>query len=122
MTITNTKIVSEVATVQIRAQNETVLVDFVRIVGNKSNSCCESILSYHVPLDQLWLYLFHLSFNAVHHFHDFALKLCWSGWSRLEFRIENHLIVLQSCKISRLINLACTRLFQSLKLLVREGN
>ena len=69
--------------------------------------------------------MFHIGFNAIHHFDDFSLELCGSGRSRLEFRIQNHLIVLQSSEVSGLVNLgmtATTWLFQCLELLVREGH
>ena len=73
MAITYTKIVSEVATVKVGTQNETVLVDFVRVVGNKPDSCSESILGDHISLNKLGLDLLHLSLDAIHHLYNFAL-------------------------------------------------
>ncbi len=94
MTITYTKIVSEVTTVKVRTQNETILVDFVRVIGNKPDSCSECILSNHIPLNKLGFDMLHFSFDAVHHLYNFSLHLCWRRGRRLEFRIENHLIIL----------------------------
>ena len=121
MAITYTKIVSEVATVKIGTQNETVLVDFVRVVGNKPDSCSESILGDHISLNKLGLDLLHLSLDAIHHLYNFALQFCWCRGCRLKLRIENHLIILESCKISGLVDLRMTpaaRLFQGLQLLI----
>lgn len=51
--VANAEIVSEVAPIQVGAENEAVLVDFVRIVRNEPNSSSEGVLRNHVPLNQL---------------------------------------------------------------------
>jgi hypothetical protein len=59
--------------------------------------------------------------DAIHHFNNFSLQFCWCRGCRLELRIENHLIILESCKISGLVDLRMTpaaRLFQGLQLLI----
>lgn len=60
MSVTDTKVMSEITSVQIRAQDEAVLVDFIRVVRDKSDPRCECILSDHVSLNQLRLYMLQL--------------------------------------------------------------
>jgi hypothetical protein len=51
MAIAHTEIVSKVAPVEVRAQNEAVLVHLVRVVGDEADTCSEGILCDHIPFD-----------------------------------------------------------------------
>lgn len=51
MAITDTKIVSEVAAIEVRTQNKGVLVDLVGVVRNESHSGCECVFSDYVSLN-----------------------------------------------------------------------
>lgn len=64
MAIANTEIVSKVASVEVWAQNEAVLVHFVRVVRDEADTCSEGILCDHVPFDQLRLDLLTFTLDA----------------------------------------------------------
>jgi hypothetical protein len=55
MTIAHSEEMSEVAPVEIRTQYKCVLVYLIWIVGYKSNSCSECILSDYISFNELWL-------------------------------------------------------------------
>jgi hypothetical protein len=50
MPITHSEVVSEVAPIEVGIQNETILVDLVRVVGDEAYSSCKGILGNHIPL------------------------------------------------------------------------
>lgn len=74
MAIAHAEIVSEVASVEVWAQNEAVLVHFVRVVRNEADTCSEGILGDDVPFDQLRLDLLTFTLDARHHLDDLPLK------------------------------------------------
>ena len=74
MAIAHAEIVSEVASVEVGAQNEAVLVYFVRVVRNEADTCSEGILGDDVPFDQLRLDLLTFTLDARHHLDDLPLK------------------------------------------------
>ena len=74
MAIAHAEIVSEIASVEVGAQNEAVLVHFVRVIRNEANTCSEGILCDDVPFNQLRLDLLTFPLNARHHFDDLPLK------------------------------------------------
>lgn len=52
MAIAHAEVVTEVAAIQVRAQDEAVLVDLVRVVRDKAYSSRKSVLGDHVAFDQ----------------------------------------------------------------------
>lgn len=58
MAIADTKVVSEIALVQIGIQNETILVLFIRIIWNESDSCSESVFSDDISLNEDRFFIF----------------------------------------------------------------
>ena len=74
MAIAHAEIVSEVASVEVWAQNEAVLVHFVRVVWNEADTCSEGILGDDVPFDQLRLDLLTFTLDARQHHDDLPLK------------------------------------------------
>ena len=98
MTITDTKVVSEIAAIQVGTEDEGVLVYFIRVVGNESHSSCECVLCYDVSLNEHW---------SKCRLRSFCHTLAWkhSGWgrgSRLEFVVKRDLVLLLLCEVSRL--------------------
>jgi len=55
MAIADTKVMPEIAPVQIGCQNEAVLVNLVWVVWYVPYPCCKRILSYNISLYELWL-------------------------------------------------------------------
>jgi hypothetical protein len=74
VSITDTKVMPEIAAIKIRAKYETILIDFVRVVRNKTNSCCESILSNYIPFNEHGLKRL-----AVAKRHSLCVHFCWCG-------------------------------------------
>jgi len=57
MTITHSEVMPEIAPIQVRAQNERILVLLVRIIRDETHSRSESIFSYDVSLNELRFHL-----------------------------------------------------------------
>jgi hypothetical protein len=64
MAIAYAEIVSEVASVEVGAQNEAVLVHFIWVVRDEADTCSEGILCDDIPFDQLRLDLLTFPLNA----------------------------------------------------------
>ncbi len=78
MAITDTEIMSEIASIEIRTENKAILIDFVRVVRNEADPSSKGILSNYVPFNQLRLHLLQLTLYALHHLHYFSsVELCW---------------------------------------------
>lgn len=88
VTITNTKVMSELASWQCWLQNETILVNFIRIVRNKADSCCKSILSNNVSFNESWEYILRIiKFIIIIDWNSGLHDLSGSRRSRLELRV-----------------------------------
>ncbi len=78
MAVADAKVVAEVATSKVGAEDKAVLVDFVGVVWNEPYTRRKGVLSDHVPLDKLRLDQAGTAFFSL-------LILGRSGGSALEF-------------------------------------
>ena len=53
MTIAHSKVVSKVAAIQVRIQDEAILVYFIWIIGDESYPSCKSVFCYNIPFYKL---------------------------------------------------------------------
>jgi hypothetical protein len=112
MTVTYSEIVPEVAVVHVRHQNERVLINLVRIVGNHAYPCGEGIFGNYVSLYRFVLSVFP-----------------WRGWCRLCFveisRLRICVLALLDrraqllLRVRRLVPLLTRRLLRRLLLTIR---
>jgi len=61
MTITDTKVVTEIASIQIWTENEAVLINLVRVIWNVSHTSCKGVFCNHVSFYKLWSNIYHFS-------------------------------------------------------------
>jgi len=96
MAVTDPKVVSEVARIQIRVQNEAVLVYFIRVVGDVAHPGGKGVLRDHIPFNELrdhrvsvvWLAVEATPLPSVH-------DLGRGRGGRLKLRIKLHILVIR---------------------------
>ena len=66
MTIADSEVMTEIASIQVWSQDVRILVHFVWVIWDKTDSSCESILSNDVSLYQLRFQVLLISYSTIH--------------------------------------------------------